>query len=235
MKQALSLLAILFITIQALSQEDNSTTTPQPLSGIDQSYIKVVVKYHKMPKSNWALISGIWIPFGELKIMGNHPQIGFQFGVKHRKMNYDLSFIFTTEESRDYFYVKRPSGDNMELSHRFFGGYLGLDIGRDILCINAHELQLNGGIALEGIDVLEENKNKNLPPAFVWSYNFNIGLGYRYYFANSMYLGIKLKYNVVDYTLNKVIDYNGNTFTLHFMIGGLNKIFNNKKLKSIRI
>jgi len=230
MKQLL-LLAFLCLTVHAISQEVNTIPVQQPMQGMPTSYIKVVRKYHEMPKSNWALISGIWIPCGELKIMGKHPQIGFQFGFKHRKMNYDLSLIYSSEESRDYFYVHRPSVDTPELSHRFFGGYLGIDIGRDILYINNHELQITGGIAVEGIDVLEENKYEKLLPAFVWSYNFNIGLGYRYYFANSMYLGIKLKYNVVDYTLNKVIDYNGNTFTLHFMIGGMNNLYRNKALK----
>ncbi len=55
----------------------------------------------------------------------------------------------------------------------------------------------------------------------VSSYNFNMGLGYRIYLNNSLYLGLKARYNIVDYRLSNVVDFTGNAFTFQLIIGGL--------------
>lgn len=200
---------------------------------ISKEYKKAVDRNLNLPETHVSWITGVWIPTGNLKKLGIHPELGFQFGVKHKKMNYDLTMALKFLNSPNDYYARRTETSDLELTNHFFGGHIGFDVGRDIFVKKAHEIQLTCGIAFDGFDALEENKNLDLKAASANSYNFSIGLGYRYYVKNEFYLGLRVKYNMVDYTINHVIDFTGNPITVHFIVGGVNNILRNNNLKSL--
>lgn len=204
-------------------------------STLIKEYEKTVETFVNMSEFHLSWITGVWIPTGDLKKLGTHPELGFQMGAKHKKMNYDLTISLKFINSPNDYYAKRKeSGSQLELTNHFFGGYIGFDIGRDIYSKNGHELQLAGGIAFDGFDALEEDKDNDLKSASAWSYNFNFGLGYRYYLTNSFYLGLRAKYNVVDYSLNNVVDFTGHPITIQFIVGGVENVFRNNNLKALK-
>ena len=200
-----------------------------------KEYKKTVKQYVETAEIHMSLGTGVWIPTGELKQIGVHPEMNFQFGVKYKKMNYDLTIGFKFDDSPNKYYARRTKSDNsLVLTDYFFGGILGLDIGRDIFSINRHELQLIGGIAVDGFRVLEEDKENDIEAESVDSYNFNLGIGYRYYINDTFYLGLKAKYNIVDYTLNNVIDFTGNPITIQITMGIVNNQYRNNALKALK-
>jgi len=206
-----------------------------PESILKKEYNIIVEKYKKLPEFHIAGIMGVWIPTGELTRLGIHPELGFQMGVKKRKMNYDCTILLKFLNSPNSYYAKRDkSSDSFELTNHFFGGYIGFDIGGDLYAKKGHEIQLTGGVAWDGFDVLKEDKDNNLKSATVNSFNINLGLGYRYYIKNSIYFGLKVKYNVVDYSLNKIIDFTGNPITAHFIIGRVDNVFRNRNLQTLK-
>lgn len=204
-------------------------------SPLTKEYEKAVDKYVNMAEFHMSWVTGVWIPTGELKKIGIHPELGFQMGAKHKKMNYDLIMAFKFINSPNDYYARRTkSSDSLELTNHFFGGHIGFDIGRDVYSKNGHELQLTGGIAFDGFDALKEDKDNDLESESTWTYNFNFGLGYRYYVTNTFYLGLRAKYNIVDYSLNNVVDFTGNPITIQFIIGGVNNVFRNNNLKALK-
>jgi hypothetical protein len=204
-------------------------------SALAKEYNKAVESYVNMAEFHMSWITGIWIPTGNLKILGNHPEIGFQMGSKHKKMNYDIIMAFKFLDSpNDYYARHTKSDDYVELTNHFFGAHIGFDIGRDIYSNNGHEIQLTGGIAFDGFDALEEDTDYDIKSETAWTYNFSFGLGYRYYVTNSFYLGIRAKYNVVDYTLNNVVDFTGNPITIQFIIGSVYNLIRTDNLKALK-
>lgn len=201
---------------------------------LSKEYKRTADKYLNMAELHMSWITGVWIPTGDIKKLGTHPELGFQIGAKYKKMNYDLIMAFKFGNSANDYYARRTKSSNLELTDHFFGGHIGVDLGRDIYARNAHEIQITGGVAFDGFDALEENKDLDLKSASVWTYNFSFGLGYRYYVTNSFYLGLRAKYNVVDYTLNNIIDFTGNPITIQFIIGGVNNVFRNNNLKALK-
>lgn len=197
-----------------------------------KEYNEAVRQYVNLAEGHMSLIVGAWIPTGQLNILGVHPEIGFQLGAKKKKMSYDLTMSFRFLDSANYYYAQR--NNVKELTKHFFGGYIGFDIGRDIYAKNRHELQVLGGIAFDGFDALEEDKDNDLESQSTWSYNFNVGLGYRYYVKDHYYIGLRAKYNIVDYSLNNVVDFTGNPITIQFVIGGLNNAYRNENLKALK-
>lgn len=203
-------------------------------STLSKEYDKAVKRYLDLPEMNVAFITGIWIPTGKLTTLGLHPELGFQWGAKHKKMNYDFTMVIKFINSANEYYARRTETSSLEPTNHFFGGYIGFDVGRDIYTNKGHELQITGGVALDIFDALEGDKNMNLESKSVASYNFNLGIGYRYYISSSVYLGLRAKYNVVDYTLNNVIDFTGNPITIQFTIGGLYNIFKEVNLEALK-
>jgi hypothetical protein len=204
-------------------------------TALTTEYEKAVDKYLNMPELHMSWVTGLWIPTGELTKLGLHPEMGFQIGAKHKKMNYDLIMAFKFINSPNDYYARRTkSGNSLELTNHFFGGHIGFDIGRDIYSKNGYEIQLTGGVAFDGFDALTEDKDNDLKAESTWTYNFNFGLGYRYYVTNKFYLGLRGKYNIVDYSLNNVIDFTGNPITIQFIIGGVNNVLRNNNLKALK-
>jgi hypothetical protein len=191
-------------------------------------YRSLVEKYLKIPETNVALVSGLWIPTGDLKKIGSHPELGIQGGIKLRKMNYDVIMLFRFGNSPNNYYARRTKlSDPMELTNYFFSGQIGIDIGRDIYVRNGHEIQLTGGISIDGFEAFEEGPS-------IWSYNFSFGPGYRYYITNSLYIGLRTKYNIIDYTLNNIVDFTGNPITIQLIIGNVNNQYRNHFLKTLK-
>ncbi len=204
-------------------------------SNLAKEYNEAVAHYTKMFETHLSWITGVWIPTGDLRQVGVHPELGFQAGIKHRKMNYDLTMTFKFLNSPNSYEAQRPNSRGaLEPTNHFFGGHIGVDIGHDIWTYKAHELQLTGGIAFDGFDVLKEDTNNNLKSASTSSYNFNIGTAYRYYLNDKLYLGLRVKYNVVDYSMNNVIDFTGNPITIQFIVGGVNNVIRNENLKALK-
>jgi len=184
-------------------------------------------------EGNFALITGIYIPTGDASVLGVHPELGMQFGAKYRRFNADLSLVVRFLKSANEYYAHRKkSGDSLELTDHFVGGYIGLDLGYDIIQRRRNELSLVGGVAMDGFDALEENEALGLKSESVWSWNVNFGLGYRFYFSPSFYLGLKARYNLVDYSASGVVDFTGNPVTVELIIGGLS---NNRKKSELEM
>ena len=217
-------------TIFAKIQSNKNTS-----SILSVEYKKSVDKYLNISELHMALITGVWIPTGGISKLGLHPEIGFQIGAKHKKMNYDFVVSIKFLNSPNDYYARRTKGDgSLELTNNFLGGYVGFNVGRDIFYRDRHEIQVLSGIAYDGFDALKEDKSKEIQFESVSSFNFNVGLGYRYYLNNSSYLGVSAKYNFVDYSANKVIDFRGNPISIQFIIGGLLNTDKDSGLKALK-
>jgi hypothetical protein len=209
-------------------------STDYEASTLAQEYNKTLQKYVDMPESHIAFVTGVWMPTGRLDLLGVHPEFGGQTGIKYKKMNFDLTFIVKFINSPNNYYAKRTEANEPELTNHFSGGYAGIDVGRDIYTSRRHELQLTGGIAIDIFTALSADSDLDLKSASAVSYNFNTGLGYRYYFPSGRYLGLKAKYNVVDYTLSNVVDLTGNVITVHLSFGRIANSIKRNNLKALK-
>ncbi len=191
---------------------------------LSEEYAKIEQKAGALVSANYALLMTAWIPTGDISILGVHPQLGLQVGGKYKKVNFDLTLAFKFLRSKTGYYATRVKSDKSVVStDKFFGGYIGFDFGYDMWSVKNNEFQLIGGIGYDGFDAIDEDKKNDLDAESVSSYNFNFGIGYRYYFQGGAYVGLQAKYNLVDYTLNRVINFTGNPITISFVIGVTDK------------
>lgn len=208
----------------------------EPYSGttLGKSYAAEVNKYKALQDFHWAVLGGVWVPNGMLSELGVHPDFGFLMGIKKNEWSYDFALTLKFGNTPDYYYAKRTkSTGDWEPTKHFLGGYIGIEVGKDIWAKHNQELQLNGGIGYDGFDVFESDDYYDETES-TSSYNFNIGLGYRYYLKSGTYLGLRAKYNLVDYTLNNVIDHKGNVVTVHVVVGNLSNVYKRTNLQRLK-
>ena len=201
---------------------------------LSKKYYEVVNQYKKLPEYHISFLAGIWIPTGELTKIGVHPELGFQMGWKQKRFNYDFVVAFKFGNSPNEYYARRDeNSDEWELTDYFFGGYVGFEVGGDLLARKNHELQAIVGAGYDGFDVLTENKEEDLKSSSTSSFNINFGISYRYYIKSNFYIGMRVRYNIVNYTLNKKIDFTGNPISIHFSIGIVSNSLKETNLKAL--
>ena len=175
------------------------------------------------PGFNLNLFSGIWIPTGNASLLGNHPLIGLQGGVKFKKMTIYLTLAFKfVNSANDYVILKDGYYDT---TNYFFGGYIGLDTEREIYKRKKHEIDLLAGIGYDGFQSIKIENNNTDPNAghSINSLNTNFGMGYRYFYKKNKYIGLQAKYNIVNYNNKGGTNLMGDCYTITISIGGFSQ------------
>lgn len=169
-------------------------------------------------ESNLALIGEWWIPTQGASILGPHPGLGAQLGVKHRKFLADLTVIIRFVNARNQYEVY--SQNTVMTTRHFFGGYVGIDLGREMWRKGSSEFDLVGGIGYDGFEAIAEDVDAGVNSKSINSLNINLGIGYRYYYKDdSRYLCLQPRINAVNYANKAGSDLSGNTVSIRLIWG----------------
>lgn len=177
-------------------------------------YNKEVGKALNLPALAMGLTLGTWIPTARLSDMGIHPELGFTYGVKHRNNSYDLVMAVKFVRTPSDYLARRDKDSPQELTHNFTGGYFGFEYARNLIPNRKNSPIFSAGIAYDGITMFSADEKNDIKASSANSYNFNFGGGYNLALNKHSALGIQLRYNIVDYTLNKLFDKHGHVFTV---------------------
>jgi hypothetical protein len=185
-------------------------------------YDEKVEPWRQKADLNLNFFTGAWIPSGNAALLGNHPLLGMQVGAHTPKMTYNLTMAFRLFKSKNEYKILRDG--NIETTDKFFGGYFGLDIEREILKWRKNEFELLAGIGYDAIaSVLEDTEDddpNNDVGHTINSLNTNFGLGYRHYLSDKTYIGLQGKYNIMNYANKGGTDLSGDILTISLFYGG---------------
>ncbi|HEV8507954.1 MAG TPA: hypothetical protein VGQ53_21270 [Chitinophagaceae bacterium] len=174
-------------------------------------------------RTNYAFLGGIWIPIGDLSLLGNHPSFGFQFGARDNSNQLDLTLQFRFSKAANTYTIKRNNG-YYDLNN-YFGGYVGLDYTYYLVNKLNFDLGLLGGIGYDGFDITSENYNyDDLKPLSIGSFNANGGFKLNYYLTTSFYIGLQARYNFINYVNHGGSSMAGDAFSIDLIIGGNKKV-----------
>ena len=178
-------------------------------------------------------ILGAWIPQDNLKLIGSHLFLGLRGGFKYKRLMTDATIGFRFGKSANIYQVH--VNDSIWDTDHFFGGYIGLDLGFELIKFKTCEFDLIGGIAFDGFDALqiEETKINTDISKSINSLNLNVGLGYKHFFNSWNYIGIDFKYNFINYKNPRGTDLSGNAFTINLIYGFNGNKYNGNRLKDI--
>ena len=187
---------------------------------IKELYLKEKRKYEQTVYFNSDVMGGIWIPQGNLEILGTHPFLGLRPGFKYKKITTGLAFGFRFIKSPNIYQVYMD--DVIWDTDHFLGVFIGLDTSYEMLRLGKNSIDIIGGLAFDNIEALNDKKyGSNNSVKNISSLNLNIGLGYKFHFKNQRYLGLETKYNFVNYKNPQGTNLDGNVFTFNLIFGGI--------------
>ncbi len=217
-----------YANVQADPVKEIQKDTIYTNTGFKYYYYQRVDKYRFKPDFHINFFTGIWIPFDNASLLGNHPLLGMQGGVRSQKMTYNFTMAFKFVKSKNEYTILREG--NTETTDYFFGGYIGADVERQIFKFRKNEIDILAGVGYDGFEAVNVNTEDDDPyndkGHSINSANFNFGLGYRRYLANKTYFALQGKYNIVNYNNQGGTNLSGNCLTISLLIGGF---FNERK------
>lgn len=168
-----------------------------------------------------ALTTGGWFPTHHLQTLGAHPSIGILLGYRNKWNEYDvaINIRFLGPTPHSYNFVRQ---DTLYTSSNYDGGYVGFNYTRYLLHKKRTDLGITSGMGYDYFSVVNDFDSQNydyLNPTTIGSFNWNIGLHFKYFLKPRLYLGCIAKYNLVHYANTGGTNLTGNAFSVDFIIG----------------
>lgn len=174
-------------------------------------------------KGTAAVLVGWWIPTGKLRqVLGTHPSIGVQLGVRNKLNEYDLTwcFRFGNPTPQPYTFIRN---DTPYTSNYYDGGYIGLEYTRYLVHRKYLDFGFISGIAYDYFSVANGWGNDpdiaHLEPFNVGSFDWNNGLRVKYFLKRRAYVGLTAKYHLIHYDNSGGTNIDGNAYTVDLSFG----------------
>lgn len=194
-----------------------TTTTETGFPG----QVQVITKPHNKAKFTAALTGGAWVPQGNAKVLGVHPQFGMLIGARGKRNEVDLVFNARVMRTPGEYTVLR--GGNLYKRRTFNGGYIGLNYTHYFITNNNFDAGFSAGAGYDAIGIMnEENKspaNDFMKPFDIASINVNGGFRANLHLSNHKFLGFEVKYNYLNYRNHGGTAFDGNAFTATILFG----------------
>ena len=167
----------------------------------------------RLPEFNIGIRTGMWFPMGDLDILGTHPSLGVNVGVKKGRNYFDAVFDFRFGKTA--YPVSIVLQDTLETSN-FQGGFLGMEWSRVLVQGSDYNLEIFAGLGYDLIDLVEDGQDPGRRS--YGSLSFSFGPAYRYIFSNRTWLSIRPAFSFLDYNNPGGNSFAGNAwlFTIAF-------------------
>lgn len=165
--------------------------------------------------ANYAISSGIWIPTGDLSVVGNHPFIGFHIGARDPHFQLDLSLLVRFANAPHPFFFKSMQ----DSTDTFTGIHLGGDFIYYPVVHKRIDLGFIAGLGYETFDP------QDMDPEFIddlltfKTVNFSTGIRWNYYLSKSIYIGAEGRYHLIHYKNDYRTSVNGNALSCNLILG----------------
>ena len=161
---------------------------------------------------------GSWIPRGNNKLLGNHPEIGFQVGGEENLWRADLILGYRFVSAKNKYQV--DSLGVVVSTNKYYDVLIGMDAGLKFIDNSKYSADLFAGL---GYDMLCSIKEAGDPDEIMihGSPAVSIGLRQRIFLdqRNGMYLGGIIRLSYTDYSNSRGTDLSGASLNVSLICG----------------
>lgn len=163
-----------------------------------------------------SIFTGYWIPLGNKKILGKHPQIGMSLGFTKKRIISELIIAIGFQNTKKSYTFNHENG--IRSTRKFQNNFFGLDMGYELIRKNHFSYNVFGGIAWDALIISPEDNNPNQEGHTMSAINLNSAIGIKYFYGRfcTRYFEFQLRYNYVNYNTNGGSDLSGNIVSLRF-------------------
>jgi hypothetical protein len=150
----------------------------------------------RLPEFNIGIRAGMWFPMDELDILGPHPSLGINVGLKRGRNYFDAVFDFRFGKTA--YPVSIVLQDTLVKTSNFQGGFLGIEWSRVLVQGSDYNLEIFAGVGYDLIELVEDGQDPGRRS--YGSLNFTVGPVYRHIFSNRTWLSIRPAYSFLDHS-----------------------------------
>lgn len=169
-------------------------------------------------RGNAGFSFGGWIPRGDNKLIGNHPEIGLQFGGEGKRWRTDIILHYRFIDAKNNYEV--DSLGTLVSTDDFSSWLIGVECGYKFFDKSVFSTDIFVGLGYDAILSIkkagdpEEHKIHD-------SFTASVGLRQRIFLdrRRGLYIGGSVRYNLVDYDNSGGTDLSGNTMTFSVIFG----------------
>jgi hypothetical protein len=178
------------------------------------------------------VVGGMWIPTGKNKVLGQHPTIGFQFGIKnHRGYGLNLSMVLRLRNASNTIILNFQ--DTLRETRKMLGGEYGISLGKDIYRDVKNEINVFAGLSVDGL-TSTVTADGVIYDEHLSHVGFSLGASYRRILKQTGFIEFQPRYNFVSYDTNGGTDLSGHTISIRLLFGFLSGGYiRSAKLKSL--
>lgn len=163
------------------------------------------------------LYGGMWSPTGNLSKLGNKPELGFTFGGFEGRFGAEIIVGFRFVNSPVNYSIRDE--DSVYQDNHFTSVTLGVQGYYSLLKNLRHDLSVTTGVAYDEITIVPADEDDDVENVSTRTLNVNLGFQYRYYFDYKDYLGIDIRYSVLDFHNHINDELSGNAISLRLIYG----------------
>ena len=168
----------------------------------------------KLPEFNIGIRAGMWFPMDDLDILGSHPSLGVNVGLKKGSNYFDAVFDFRFGKSA--YPVSVVLQDTLVKTSNFQGGFLGMEWSRVLVQGSDYNLEIFAGLGYDIIELVEDGQDPGRKT--FGSLSFSFGPAYRHIFSNRTWLSVRPAFSFLDHNNPGGSSFGGNawSFTIAF-------------------
>jgi hypothetical protein len=231
-RQDVSGLSDLFLNLYSGNSKDFFISLKQGSfseSQLSKDYQKEVKRLKRLPEFNFGIGTGIWIPSGNLKSIGNKPIASIYAGLKIHNTTIDAIADIRFGKSSELFEINVK--DTLIQTRNHQGGYFGLQLKQILL---RHSSLRYGLIASAGVDIIDIVEDRQFPQRQTFaSAGFQAGVFAEYVFANRSRLTITPGYQVINHNNSRGTAMDGNAFIVRVLYGLTENASRNQRLNRL--
>jgi hypothetical protein len=187
---------------------------------LDKYQINRLKSLRDRPAGTCSLIFGTWMPTGYLGVLGIHPTLGYAFGIRKKRNEYDLVGIgrLVNSTAQNYSILRN---DTVFTRNYFGGGYIGVEYTRYLVHTIKCDFGPTFGVGYDEFDIASDTDVKvtSLSPTEIYTLNLNTGLRFKYFYHKALFAGLVLKYNFIHFENKGGTNLKGNAFSIDISYG----------------
>lgn len=195
-------------------------------SPLNNAWLRLKKERELRSGTDLAVFGGLWIPNGNLAVLGNHPYVGFLVGSKKNRHSFNIRMDFQFLNTPTNYLVKIDT--TLYATNSFFGLNMGLDYAYHFWGTKGIQVNAVGGIAWEVFDAgLSEHYSADSKDNGFNTLNLNVGISCKVFVKHKVtrdhvkdsYLGLTGKYNFLFFNNSGGTDLSGNVVTVGLVYG----------------
>jgi hypothetical protein len=186
-----------------------------PQTELSKDYHQKVKMLKRMPEFNFGLGTGLWIPGGNLAVLGIKPMVNIYAGMKFQNTTFNIIADIRFGKSKELF--EMDIKDTLIQTRNHQGAFFGLQLSRILLRTASIHYGILASAGIDVIDIVEDRQYAQRQMHTSWG--FQTGVFAEYIFANRSRLTLTPGYHFINHQNNRGTAMDGNAFILRITYG----------------